>query len=74
MRAVALELGIPPNILRRWIKHHDAQDRQKVTRRRTHGREAARLASQKEALREENEILKKQRPPKKAAAFLRPKH
>jgi transposase len=62
-RTVALELGIPANTLRRWIKQHDAQAQEMNLRDPNNAREVARLTSQNEALREENEILKK------AAAF-----
>ncbi len=63
VRAVAYELGVPANTLRRWIRQHENEPRSIATEEPDSSREVARLTRENRALREENEILKK------AAAF-----
>lgn len=64
-KAVAYELGIPANTLRRWIKQHQSGHKPVAAAApdRSPAPEVARLNRENRALREELEILKK------AAAF-----
>ncbi len=61
--AVARELGVPYNTLRRWIKEHDDRALKGAPDSPDPARENARLRRRVNVLEEENEILKK------AAAF-----
>lgn len=63
VKAVAYELGIPANTLRRWIKKRQVDPRVTAAKSPDTGREVARLTRENRVLREEVEILKK------AAAF-----